>query len=134
MGNSGKRLSSYSGEFKLNAVNDVLTNHLGLRETARKHGVTHKMVQTWIKLFIERGPEYFTKIKAIALVNDKDPTIESSNVKSVTRKPMKKISNPSTNSQLLAELKTLKMENAYLKKLNALARSKEQLRIKKKHK
>lgn len=31
---------------------------MGLRETARKYGVTHKMVQTWIKMYLEKGRDY----------------------------------------------------------------------------
>ncbi|MGS0765254.1 transposase [Syntrophomonas curvata] len=58
MGVKGQKLKHYSGDFKCSAVEEVLVNHMGLRETARKYAVTHKMVQTWIKLYLEKGKDY----------------------------------------------------------------------------
>ena len=57
MGVKGRKLKHYSGDLKLSAVEEVLTNHMGLRETARKYGVTHKMIQTWIRLYLEKGKD-----------------------------------------------------------------------------
>ncbi len=60
MGVKGRKLKHYSGDFKLSAVEEVLTNQMGLRETARKYGVTHKMIQTWIRLYLEKVRMLFT--------------------------------------------------------------------------
>lgn len=46
MGIAGRKLKQYSKGFKLSAVEDVLVSQMGLRETARKYGITHKMIQT----------------------------------------------------------------------------------------
>ena len=59
MGVKGRKLKQYSPDFKVSSVEEVLTDHMGLRETARKYGVTHKMIQTWIRLYLEKGKDYF---------------------------------------------------------------------------
>jgi len=138
MGVKGRKLKHYSGDFKVSAVEEVLTDQMGLRETARKYGVTHKMIQTWIRLYLEKGKDYFNcnalKQKKNTLINNISPTQTSKHINLVTpRKPK----HPNVDESLLPdeirnELNKLRMENEYLKKLNALVRKKEksQTRIK----
>lgn len=130
----GQKLKHYSGDFKLSAVEEVLTNHMGLRETARKYGVTHKMVQTWIKLYLAKGKDYFntdvSKHKN-KLINVIPPTQNADHKDLVTpRKPKhSKVDESSLPDEIRNELNKLRMENEYLKKLNALVRKKEKSRI-----
>jgi transposase len=138
MGVKGRKLKSYSGDLKLSAVEEVLTNLMGLRETARKYGVTHKMIQTWIRLYLEKGKEYFycdaSKQKKNTLINKIPPTQNSDHKNLVTPRKQKhpKVDESSLPDEIQNELNVLRMENEYLKKLNALVRKKEksQTRIK----
>lgn len=50
-----RKTKKYSKGFKLNSVDDVLVSQMGLRETVRKYGITHKMIQTWIKIYLIKG-------------------------------------------------------------------------------
>ena len=40
-------------------MKDVLVSQMGLRETVRKYGITHKIIETWIKIYLEKGKSYF---------------------------------------------------------------------------
>jgi transposase len=132
MGVKGRKLKSYSGDFKLSAVEEVLTNLMGLRETARKYGVTHKMIQTWIRLYLEKGKEYFHrdvskhKDKLIDVISP----IQGSDLKNLLTPPKHpKVDESSLPDKIQNELNKLRMENDYLKKLNALVRKREKSRI-----
>lgn len=132
MGVKGQKLKHYSGDFKCSAVEEVLINHMGLRETGRKYGVTHKMVQTWIKMYLEKGKDYLyngAAKHANALI-DEPPTIKNINHTATIRKPRhSKVDESSLPDEVRDELNALRMENAYLKKLNALVRKKEKSQI-----
>ncbi len=46
----------YSDEFKLEVINDYLTNNLGIRETAKKYGLSSKnYITEWKKQLIKKG-------------------------------------------------------------------------------
>lgn len=133
MGVKGRKLKHYSGDFKVSAVEEVLTDHMGLRETARKYCVTHKMIQTWIRLYLEKGKEYF--YRDVSKNNDKlidvIPPTQNSDLKNLItpRKPKHpKVDESSLPVEIQNELNKLRMENEYLKKLNALVRKKEKSR------
>jgi transposase len=138
MGVKGRKLKHYSGDFKVSAVEEVLTNHMGLRETARKYGVTHKMIQTWIRLYLEKGKDYFncdaSKQKKNTLITRIPPPQILEHINLVTpRKPKHpKVDESLLPDEIRNELNKLRMENEYLKKLNALVRKKgkSQTRIK----
>jgi len=107
---------------------------MGLRETARKYAVTHKMVQTWIKLYLEKGKDYLyngdNKHKH-ALIDKSSTSLSIDHTAPVeTRKPRhSKVDESSLPNEVRDELNKLRMENAYLKKLNALVRKKEKSQI-----
>lgn len=124
VGVKGRKLKVYSGEFKISAVEEVLINHLGQRETARKYGVTHKMIQTWIRIYLEKGKDYFTPITNNT---HKDPinVITESTIVTTRKSGARKVDETSLPKEIRDELNALRMENAYLKKLNALVRKKE---------
>ena len=129
----GQKLKSYSGDFKVSAVEEVLNDHMGLRETARKYGVTHKMIYTWIRLYLEKGKDYFyseaTKQK-ITLINEIPSTQYTDDKNLITPRKAKqpKVDESSLPDEIQNELNKLRMENEYLKKLNALVRKKEKSR------
>lgn len=129
----GRKLKHYSGDFKLSAVEEVLTNHMGLRETARKYGVTHKMIQTWIRLYLEKGKDYFNSDASKhkdKLINVIPPTqnIDHENLVTPRKSKHPKVDESSLPDEIQNELNRLRMENEYLKKLNALVRKKEKSR------
>ncbi|SHH11392.1 Helix-turn-helix domain-containing protein [Desulfosporosinus lacus DSM 15449] len=129
----GQKLKHYSGDFKLSAVEEVLTNHMGQRETARKYGVTHKMVQTWIRLYLEKGKDYFNSdvSKHKSTLIDEIPPIQILDHKTLVtprRSKHPKVDESSLPDEIQNELNVLRMENEYLKKLNALVRKKEKSR------
>lgn len=119
-----QKLKHYSGEFKQSAVEEVIIDGCGLRETARKYEVTHKMVWYWIHVYMEKGAGALYKVQKSndKIINTKP--ILPANKPSKSKIEKTKVSN-AIPSEILDELNKLRMENAYLKKLNALAREKE---------
>lgn len=109
--------SSYSGNFKQNVVEYMHKNHLSLRETAIqfKLGDT-SVVGKWERIYYEEGPQ--------ALYENR-----RGRPRNMNSKPRKKKS-VNENEDLLEEVQRLRMENEYLKKLNALV----QERIKRENK
>ncbi|EQB21879.1 transposase [Dehalobacter sp. UNSWDHB] len=133
----GQKLKHYSGDFKVSAVEEVLNDHMGQRETARKYGVTHKMIQTWMRLYLEKGKDslYRNASKDKETLISEIPTAQELDKETAvkTRRPRcSKVDESSLPDEVQKELNKLRMENEYLKKLNALVRKKEksQTRIK----
>jgi len=126
----GCKLKSYSGDFKVSAVEEVLNDLMGLRETARKYGVTHKMIHTWMRLYLEKGKEYF--YRDVTKHKDKLISVIPHTQNPDLTKPLKakhpKVDESSLPDEIQNELNKLRMENEYLKKLNALVRKKEKSR------
>ncbi|GAB6179717.1 hypothetical protein JCM14036_30860 [Desulfotomaculum defluvii] len=130
MGIKGRKLKQYSGDFKVSAVEEVLINHMGLRETARKYGVTHKMIQTWMRLYLEKGKKSLYRdiskhndqlVSEIPPPQDSDPK----DIAILRKSKNSKVDESSLPDEVKRELNRLRMENEYLKKLNALVRKKE---------
>ena len=109
--------TSYSGEFKQNVVEYMHTNHLSATMTATKFNLANEnTVLRWERIYYEEGPQALYKGKRG----------RNKNMCSKTRK--KKLSKD-VEEDLIAEVQRLRMENAYLKKLQALV----QERTKPKH-
>lgn len=115
-----KTSGTYSGDFKIHVIEYMHANGLSLTETANYFCIpSHPTVAKWERLYYEEGPE--------ALFEERRG-----------RKSMgkKKASNPkktvNENEDLLAEVQRLRMENEYLKKLNALVLEREKSEQKKK--
>ena len=108
--------TSYDGTFKQNVVEYMHTNHLSYNETANHFNLgCDKIVKDWECIYYEKGPQGFYKEEQCG-----------------SKKTMKsdKKKNKNTNKEdLVAEVERLRMENAYLKKLQALV----QERTKPKH-
>ena len=113
-----KSNQKYDGKFKQNAVEYMHSNHLSLTETAIKFNIgDHNVVGKWERIYYEEGPQglYIER---------------RGRSKNMSSKPKKKKLNKEVEEDLIAENQRLRMENEYLKKLNALV----QERIKRENK
>ena len=117
MAKKGQVFKKYSPEFKLSVILDMRESYLGYRETVRKFWNTQNRkeedlyvftVKRWERKYLEEGYEGLMKD------NRGRPSV---NGKKRGRPPKldKKV-----EEDLIAENQRLRMENEYLKKLNAL--------------
>ena len=117
MAKKGQVFKKYSPEFKLSVILDMRESYLGYRETVRKFWNTQNRkeedlyvftVKRWERKYLEEGYEGLMKD------NRGRPSLEG---KKRGRPPKldKKV-----EEDLIAENQRLRMENEYLKKLNAL--------------
>ena len=100
--------SSYNGEFKQNVVEYMHNNHLSLQEAAFHFNLGHHdIVGKWERIYYEEGPQ--------ALYEER-----RGRKKNMSFKPRKKKISKENEEDLIEEVQRLRMENAYLKKLQAL--------------
>ena len=127
MSRKKKYNTKYSPEFKIAVIMDMRENHLGKRETVRKHWQTNnrqeedlymKTLKRWERIYLEEGAAGFMT--------------ERRGRKS-TGRPRKKPLDKSVEEDLIAENQRLKeriqyleAENEYIKKLSALVYAEEQ--------
>lgn len=105
---------TYSSDFKVHVVEYMHENNMSFCEGALHFGLpSDATVGVWDRIYREEGPEALCK-------NNREE--KSTMVKDESKKP--KIENMS-EEDLIAEVKRLRMENEYLKKLNALVQAKE---------
>ena len=117
MSKKGKKQKKYSPEFKISVIMDMREHHLGYRETVRKYwDVTngqeqnyHRTVQRWERIYLEEGAE--------GLMKERRGRASAANG---TRKGRPPKLDKKVEEDLIAENQRLRMENEYLKKLNAL--------------
>ena len=116
-----KNLSlSYDGEFKQNVIEYMHTNHLSATETAIQFRLGNaNRVLKWERIYYEEGPE--------ALYQER-----RGRSKNMNSKPRKKKLSKEIEEDLIAENQRLRMENEYLKKLNALVQERIKRESKKK--
>ena len=110
--------SSYRGDFKLSVVEYMHENHLSCQEAAVHFNLAGDyVVSKWERIYYEEGPQglYIER---------------RGRSKNMSSKPKKKNLNKEVEEDLIAENQRLRMENEYLKKLNALV----QERIKRENK
>ena len=112
-----KNIQKYNGEFKQYVVEYMHNNHLSCLETAIQFNLAGDyVVSKWERIYYEEGPQALYKERR-------------GKSKNMSSKPIKK-KNVNENKDLLEEVQRLRMENEYLKKLNALV----QERIKRENK
>lgn len=100
---------SYDGAFKVSVIEYMHANHLSLFQTAVKFGIpTDVTVGKWERIYYEEGPQ--------GLYQDNRGRKSKMN----SDKPTKKKLCKETEEDLIAEVQRLRMENDYLKKLQAL--------------
>ena len=109
--------STYDGNFKENVVKYMHDNHLSATSTAYHFGLAGaEVVLRWERIYYEEGPQ--------ALYIERRGRPKKMSVKKSNKNNIDK------NEDLLKEVQQLRMENEYLKKLNALV----QERIKRENK
>ena len=109
------RKGTYDGQFKVSVVEYMHANQLSLNETAVLFGIPNEItLSKWERIYYEEGRE--------ALFVEKRGRNKMSN----ENKPRKLKLDKKVEEDLIAENQRLKMENAYLKKLNALVRERVQ--------
>jgi transposase-like protein len=106
-GNPGRPKKRYTGEFKQKAVEHMRENGLSYRETGKLFGLKHDSIIIWERVYLEEGAE--------GLYIDRRGRVAGS---------PPKISKE-VEEDLIAENQRLRMENDYLKKLDALVRERE---------
>ena len=111
-----QQISNYDGIYKQNVVEYMHANHLSATETANHFRLAGAdLVLKWERIYYEEGPQALFKERR-------------GRPKKMGSKKNKK--NVNENEDLLKEVQRLRMENEYLKKLNALV----QERIKRENK
>lgn len=120
-----KRYTNYSAQYKLDVLNYMNDNGTSINETAAIFNIpSPSRVYQWLKSYEVGGVD--------ALISKKKGR---SLMKKENQKLTKKgDSKEGTVEALQEELERLRMENAYLKKLNALVQNKEKSLNKTKHK
>lgn len=112
--------TKYDGNFKISVVEYMHENHLSLNETCVKfriNSVSH--LSKWERIYYEKGPQ--------ALYENK-----RGRPRKMSSKPRKKKLSGNNEKDLIAEVQQLRMENEYLKKLNALVQERIKRESKKK--
>lgn len=111
----------YDGNFKQHVVEYMHINHLSTIETCVKFNLgNHDIVGKWEHIYYKEGPQALFE--------------ERRGRKNMSSKPSKKNLSKDIEEDLIAENQRLKIENAYLKKLNALVQERIQRENPKKQK
>ena len=100
--------NKYDGKFKQKVVEYIHENHLSASETAIYFNLPQEgAVLKWERIYYEEGPQglYLER---------------RGRRKNMSSKPRKKKISKENEEDLIAEVQRLRMENAYLKKLQAL--------------
>lgn len=109
-----KTHGTYTGDFKVAVVEYMHTTGASMRQTAAHFNVPSlKSVSDWEQIYYEEGKE--------ALYEERRGRARKMKAKN----PRKKQKAIQENEDLLAEVQRLRMENEYLKKLNALVQKRE---------
>lgn len=122
MGKEMRKKRYYSQEFKLQAVKRVLEDGRGLREAAREFKIYHSMLQRWMRQYIETGEDGLRPTRATTFHEGDRPNPPRKRPKKPNAKGYIESELPES---VRNELRHLRMENAYLKKVSALVRSRE---------
>jgi transposase len=105
---------TYTGEFKVHVVEYIQENHLSMSQAAVLFGIPgDTTVGKWVKIYYEEGPQALNR-------GNRGQKNDMPSNKSKKEKVSKEKLNTETQDDLIAEIERLRMENAYLKKLNAL--------------
>ena len=105
---------TYSGDFKVSVVEYMHNTGTSVSKTAAHFNIPSKtIIFQWERIYYEEGKE--------ALYEER----RGRAIKMGTNQPRKPKKNLETNEDLLAEVQRLRMENEYLKKLNALVQERE---------
>ena len=110
-----KRYTNYSAQFKLDVLNYMIEHGTSLRETAAIFNIpTPSTLNSWQKQFETKG------FDALQSKKKGRPSMKKDSNKQLKQAPVE-----GSPEALQAEIDRLRMENEYLKKLNALVQAKE---------
>ena len=116
MTKKGQEYKNYSAEYKLDVIMAMQEHRLGYVETARKYDIpNYRVIQRWERIFLEEGAEGLMKERRGRAC-----------AASGTKKGRPPKLDPKIEEDLIAENQRLRMENEYLKKLDALVREREE--------
>ena len=105
---------TYTGGFKVSVVEYMHNTGASIRKTAAYFNIpSFRTVSQWERIYYEQGKD--------ALFEER----RGRTSKMGTKRPRKPKTNIETNEDLLSEVQRLRMENEYLKKLNALIQKRE---------
>ena len=121
--------TKYSPELKISVILDRRNNHLGYRETARKYNLGNNVCQGK-ELARRRERIYLEEGEAGFYIERRGRATKMDNPK--IGRPRKKQLDKQVEEDLIAENQRLRMENEYLKKLNALVQERIERERKKK--
>lgn len=109
----------YSADFKLSVLKRMRDEQLSYRQTAALFDIRRfGMIGEWERRYEEGGPAALALVPIKAGYQKKMPTPTSSTQPDSTNDELR------SRDELIAELKQLRMENDYLKKLEALDQKK----------
>jgi len=106
---------TYPGKFKLNVIEYMHDNHLSCYTAAAKFNIARTQIQRWERIYYEEGAE--------ALLQER-----RGKTKKMEQKSSDKSFNEDVQKDLITEVQQLRMENEYLKKLNALVQKRKKLK------
>ena len=110
-----KNTGAYAGDFKVRVVEYIHENNMSLFRAAAHFGIPSDVtVGRWERIYWEEGPEALYKDNR----GRKSKLVKKDNIK----KPKM---DKQVEEDLIAEVQRLRMENEYLKKLNALVQARE---------
>ena len=123
MAKKRKKQKKYSSEFKIGVILDMREHHLGYCETVRKYWDITKgqedkyknIVKRWERIYLDEGAEGLMKERRGRAC-----------AASGTRKGRPPKLDKLVEEDLIAENQRLRMENEYLKKLDALVQKRKQ--------
>lgn len=106
----------YTGEFKQKVVEDMMESKYSYHETARKYELSDRgIIKRWERIYLEEGAE--------GLYIERRGRSINQNGKPKGRPPKLE---KSKEEDLIDEVQRLRIENEYLKNLNALVQSERQ--------
>ncbi|MNJ31498.1 Transposase [compost metagenome] len=127
-GLKSKRKKHYSSEFKLSVLQRMREEDLSYRQTAALFDIRRSdIIGEWERRYDEGGLEALSRQPGSGLHKKMTNPIQSIQLESSNDEAR-------TRNDLLAELSQLRMEIAYLKKLDALVQAKERAAQRKKRK
>lgn len=101
----------YDGDFKLSILKDMTENHLSLHQASTKYQITQSVLSKWRCRYLEFG---------ISALYEEKPRGRPPKMKSPKKTPAKEKAPSEAYQELLDENLRLRIENAYLKKLQTL--------------
>ncbi len=103
---------TYTGEIKQRVIEDIRNNNLSFTDAEEKYGIADSIISRWDRIYLEEGVEGLYIQRRGRKKGGKNTKVS-------------KQLNKQVEEDLISENQRLRMENEYLKKLNALIQAKE---------